>query len=177
MGKRRIRVGVGLAAVAALIVLEIVLRPPLWYYTNFTLRPNVLPARLIRSAIRFSSGHAAPAVMEDAQGMVHGGRDPSVFVRFRTDDQGLRYILQEFGGWNVAVEVLDMEVFRSVPSGWHMFAGEMVSQKKLGVRIYDPTTIRSARVLIRNSYSFNPSYYLLIDEEQHTVYMLAIPHA
>jgi hypothetical protein len=174
--ERRIRIWAALAAVAALIAIEIVLRPNLWCYTNLTLRPNVLPTRLIRSAIKFASGHAAPAVMEDAQGIVHGGRDPAVFVWFRTDDQGLRYILQEFGGPDVTVEVLDMEVFRAVPSGWFRFAGMKHWQEKLGVHIYDPSTIRSARVLVRNSHSFDPSYYLLIDEEQLTVYILAIPH-
>ncbi len=174
--ERRIRIWAALAAVAALTAMEIALRPNLWCYTNLTLRPNVLPTRLIRSAIKFASGHAAPAMMEDAQGIVCGGRDPAVFVRFRTDDQGLQYVLQEFGGPDAVVEVLDMEVFRSVPSGWHMFAGVTHWQAELGVHIYDPSTIRSARVLIRNSYSFDPSYYLLIDEEQHTIYIWAMPH-
>ena len=175
MKKHKIRTAAGIAGVAAVLVIGLALRPPLWCYTNFTLRPNVLPTRLIRSAIRFASGHAAPAIMDDAQGIIHGGRDPAVFVRFRTDDDGLQYVLQEFGGAAAAVEVLDMEVFRSVRSGWPVFVLVMGWQEKLGVHIYDPSTIRSARILTHRS-DFGPRYYLLIDEEQHTVYLLAWPH-
>jgi hypothetical protein len=116
-------------------------------------------------------------MMEDAQGIVHGGRDPAVFVRFRTDDHGLQYVLQEFGGPDVAVEMLDEDVLRCVPSGWFRFASVMNWQKKLGVQVYDPSTIHSAKVLMRQSPTgFDPTWYLLIDEPQHAVYILAIPH-
>ena len=172
MEKRRIRliVGVGLAAIATLMVL----RPPLSYYTNFGLRPKVLPARVIRSAIRFASGHDAPAVMEDAQGIISGGREPGFFLRFRTDDQGLQYILEEFGGRHAPVEVTGEEALRF---GYLPFDMAVPWQNELGIRIFDPSTIHSGRILTRHSSSLDPAYTVLIDDRQHTVYILARPYS
>ena len=173
MGKRKIRTGVGLAAVGALIVLALILRPTLWCYINFTLRPRVLPPRLTRSAVRFSTDHDAPAKMEDARGIIQGGREPSFFMGFRTDDEGLRYVLQEFGGWDVAIEVLDEEKLRS---GWNAFAGSAYwRQKELGVQIYDQNTIQSGKLLTRHSNGFDPGYTIVVDEQHRAVYISAHP--
>lgn len=162
----------GLAAVAALMLVALILRPPLWYYTDFTFHPHLLPTRLIKPALRFCSGHDAPAMLKEAQGIVQGGRDPAVFVRFRTDDQGLRYIVQEFGRPGAPVKLLDMEVVHEI--GWPVFTTMLSWQRELGVDVYDPPTIRSARVLTCESPGgLGPTSYVLIDEEQHTVYILA----
>ncbi len=166
--------GAGLAAVAALIVLEIILRPNLWCYIQFTLHPHVLPPRLIRSAIKLSTGHNAPAKMEDARGIIQGGREPSFFIGFRTDDDGLRYVLQEFGGWSVATEVLNGEELRS-RCGWNEFAGPLRWQKELGVLIYDQDSIHSGTLLTCHSSSLEPSYTIVIDEQHRAVYFWAMP--
>ena len=174
MKKHKIYAAAVIAGVGALIVLETVLRPPLWYYTNLTLHPRVLPTRLIRSAVRFSTGHDAPAKMEDARGIIQGGREPSFFIGFRTDDEGLRYVLQEFGGWRVATEMLDGEELRS-RCGWNEFAGPLRWQKELGVLIYDQDTIHSGKLLTCHSSSLDPSYTIVIDEQHDAIYLWAIP--
>ncbi len=172
MEKRRIRVCVGLAAIAAVIVLALILRPPLWCYVQFSWHRHVLPTRLIRSAIRFSTGHEAPARVEEGQGIVQGGREPSFFIGFRTDDEGLRYILKEFGE-DSAIEVLDEEKLRS---GWNAFAGWLHWQKELGVQIYDQDTIHSGKLLTCNSVGgLDASYTMVVDEQHGAVYLWALP--
>jgi hypothetical protein len=172
MEKCRIRAGVRLAAVAALIVLGLVLRPPLWCYCQFTWHRHVLPTRLIRSAIKFSTGHDAPAKMEDGRGIIQGGREPSFFIGFRTDDEGLRYILREFGEGST-IEVLDEEKLRC---GWHAFAGPVHWQKELGVQIYDQDTIHAGKLLTCLSVGgLDPGYTIVIDEQHGAVYIWAMP--
>ena len=176
MKKRKmyVTIGIGLACVAAVTVLILALRPPLSYYTNFKWGRHSLPTRLVRAAIRFASGHDAPAVMEDAQGIISGGREPCFFLRFRTDDSGLQYVLEQFGGRDAPVEVTGEETLRF---GRLRFDMAVRWQNELGVTIFDPSTIHSGMMLTHYSGSFDPAYTVLIDDRQHTVYILARPYS
>ena len=95
------------------------------------------------------------------------------FIGFRTDDDGLRHVLQEFGGFGVKAEVLDEEKLRS---GWNAFVGVLSWQKELGVQIYDQDSIHSGRLLsVRFPSADDPSYTIVIDDQRRHVYILAVP--
>ncbi len=172
MGKHRVRIYIGLAIAAALIMLALALRPPLWCYTQLSWGPHVLPTRLIRSAVKYSTGHEAPAKMEDARGIIQGSREPSFFIGFRTDAEGLQYVLKEFGA-DSTVEVLDEEKLRC---GWNAFAGYLHWQKELGVQIYDQNNIHSGKLLrCSPASSLDPGYTIVVDDEHRAVYLWAMP--
>ncbi len=162
----------GLAAMGAVLVLALILRPPLWCYWQFTLHRHVLPTRLIRSAIRFSTGHDAPAKVEDGRAIVQGGREPSFFIGFRTDAEGLRYVLKEFGE-DAAMEELDEEMLRA---GWKPYMFPLLWEKELGIRIYDQNNVHSGKLLTCQSMGgLEPGYAMVIDEQHGAVYLWAAP--
>jgi len=156
-------------------IVILVLRPPLWYYTSFARHPRLLPSRLVKPALRFATGRDLPPEVESMAGIVQGGRDPSIFVRFRTDDAGVQHVLREFGGPDTTSEVLGDGSLRS---GWNAFFVPSQWQEQLEVRLYDQDKIHSARLITRISIGgqdFDPGYVVLIDDENREVYIYAHP--
>ncbi len=137
-------------------------------YLYYSLAPlQMLPARLIRHAVRFTTGRALPETVEGAQGMISGGRDVAVFVRFHTDKAGIQYMLRVFGGPGVRTETFNEEDLHSR----HVFVMAEQWQERLNVRLYDRESIRSATVITPIVTSDGLDYILLIDLERDDIYL------
>jgi hypothetical protein len=167
MNKRGRRIVVGVVAALVVAVLCI-LEAPYLYYSTASLQ--ILPARLIRHAVRFTTGHALPKTMDAAQGIIHGGRDVGVFVRLHTDKAGIQYILGAFGGPDAKTETFD----EKSPRFWSGFTMPEVWQERLGVSLYDRKSIRSATVITCQSRSDDVGYVLLIDLDRDDVYIFGM---
>jgi hypothetical protein len=108
--------------------------PPLWYYQNFVTAPREIPTRLARSAFLMVAGEDLPEKAEGLRAAFSGGRNPSVFVRFRTDASGIAYIKEQIAPTNAV-----FEPFYGTPSFHIVSSWERV----LGIRIIDRRIIES----------------------------------
>jgi hypothetical protein len=127
------------ALVAALMYLWIAFWwPPLWYYQNVVAAPRELPTRLARPAFRMITGRDLPGKTEGLRAVFSGGRDPSVFVRFRTDSSGIAYIQEQLPPTNAKFEPFFGTPRFHIVSSWEQFQG---------IRIIDRRAIKSGLML------------------------------
>ncbi len=182
MNKRRLCICFVAAGLVILLVLAIAYlceHPPLFYYVNFT-DLQELPTRLIRTAFQAVADRDLPEKADGLRAIFSGGRESAIFVRFKTDSDGIAYILETFGGPDVKLETLDADYLRaltasrvtifSIPSRW---------QEKIGINIFDQKSIESGRRLeyvpgIGNGIA--PGYSIFIDDQRSTVYILCYLH-
>lgn len=120
--------------VAALMCLWMALRPPLWYYREVLITRRELPTRLVRPAFRSITGRDLPGKAERLRAVYGGGRDPSIFVRFQTDSEGISYIREQLPPTNAR-----FEPFSGTPQ-FHIIS---LWQERSGVRILDRQPIES----------------------------------
>ena len=161
---------VGLVILCGFAIGELRKHPPLWYYDNFK-GSCELPTRLIRQAFQELTDRELPQKADGLRAIYNGAtRDPSIFVRFETDSEGIAYILEKFGGRGVKKNTFDVDSrgglrvqFKGL-SSYH--------QDKIGVRIFDWKDIKSGLELIYSA-GIQPSHEILIDEQQNTVYIFA----
>ncbi len=181
MNKRRLCicfVAAGLVILSVLATAYFCKHPPLFYYVHFT-DTKELPTRLIRTAFQAVTDHDLPEKAEGLRAIFSGGREPSIFVRFKTNSNGIAYILGTFGGAGVELETLDADFLRaltasrasifSIPSRW---------QEKIGVNIFDQESIESGRQIkyIPGPGTIAPGYRIFIDDQQSTVYIFSWLH-
>ena len=97
--KRKLHIGLTAAIILLLIVTFTVLwkRPPLLLYIQLT-TPHRLPARLSGRAFNYLSGRRLPEKTEHLDALFIGGREPFLFIRFKTDSVGIERIIEQFGG-------------------------------------------------------------------------------
>ncbi|MHC4329484.1 MAG: hypothetical protein ACYSWW_15330 [Planctomycetota bacterium] len=121
-------------AVTALMYLWMAFRPPLWYYRDVLVTPHELPTRLVRPAFRSITGRDIPRTAEGLRAVFGGGRDPSIFVRFRTDSEGVSHIREQ-----LAPSGGEFEPFSGTPQ-FHIVSSW---QERFGIRILDRRVIES----------------------------------
>jgi hypothetical protein len=166
----------GLLALAAFGLVRLWQDPPLGFYLHWSMSPHVLPVHYIRPAFRYATGRDLPAVVQDAQAIWSGDREPSTFVRFRTDPNGLAYIEETFGGPRAESETFSAEDMRILTgSGANFYPNPVLWQERLGISIFDPKTLGAGR---RISYGkqHGGGWRIFIDEEHGVVYILAWPY-
>jgi len=135
VGKRKLYIK--LAAVVAILGLLFHLVypwPQLWYYQNFKLGPRELPTRLASGAFVLVTGEDLPKKTEGLRVAFSGGRNPSVFVRFRTDSSGIAYIKEQIAPTNAVFEPYSGTPSFHIVSTWEKF---------FGIRVIDRQTIES----------------------------------
>jgi hypothetical protein len=177
MNKRRWRialfVGVGLLILVALVMAwDLVV---IAYYVNME-RARVVPTKRIRPAFRFVVGGDLPEKTEGLGAIFWGGRDPAIFVKFRTNPEGIAYVLETFGGSGVESEPFDADDLRVLrASGWEMFGGLSRVQERLGAQLFDQDSIGPGRRLLKGDGRRNSElqYLIFIDEQKRTVYIKA----
>jgi len=161
--KRLICLAAMLLAIA-LLYLWISIRPPLWYYTQVTLTPCELPTRLVRPAFRWITGWDLPSKAEKLRAVFHGGRDPSIFVRFQTDSKGILFFreqLAQFSG--------EFEPFTGIPE----FVVVSQWQKRFGLDILDQQYIESG-LRFRHVVVSGVSYKIIVDTQHNNFYIRAV---
>ena len=176
MNKRKLYTSIVAGCAVVLLGLLIIYlheRPPLLYYANIV-HWQELPARLIRPAFRYVVERDLPPRADGLRSIFLGGRDPTIFVRFKTDSDGMAYILETFernGIWETFdddrlqfMNANDVGVFPTLP----------LIQKRAGVILFDQHSVESGRML---SGSFDPqkgpSYGVFIDDRDSTLYIAA----
>ena len=177
MSKRRLNTCVvaGCAALLlGLLVAYLYEQPPLFFYAS-TVRWHVLPERLIRPAFRYVVRKDLPRRADDLQAIFRGGRAPVIFLRFKTDSDGMAYILKTFeknGTWETFDEdslqfmnANDISVFPTLP----------LIQKEMGIVLFDQRAVKSGR---RLSGCFDtqqgPDYGIFIDDRDGMLYIAAM---
>jgi len=147
---------------------------PLQYYAHV---PGVrqLPPDLIEAAFRLATGRELPACARDLRGIISGGMDPAIFIRFQTDSKGIEHIVNVFSGSDVASIVLDPnDPHRLLPSGCPLFFGPSYWQERLGISLFDRELAKSGRMLEYLAQPGNPDgYQIFIDDEDAIVYVFA----
>jgi len=159
---------VALFVTIVLLYLWISLRPPLWYYTQVTLTPRELPTRLVRPAFRWITEWDLPSKAEKLRAIFHGGRDPSIFVRFQTDSKGISYIREQLNEQLAPVSV-EFEPFTGnldfvIVSQW---------QNRFGLDVLDRQSIESG-LRFRHVVVSGVSYNIIIDTQHNNLHMHAV---
>lgn len=144
--------------------------PPLWYYNNFK-GPCELPTRLIRQAFQDVTDREMPQKADGLRAIYSGGREPSIFVRFETGSEGIAYILEKFGGRGVKINTFDADS-KKRHSVLHVHGMLSYYQEKSGIHIFDWKDVKSGLEL-KYSAGIQPSYEIVIDEQQNSVYIFA----
>ena len=147
--------------------------PPFFYYRQFTSSPHELPTRLIRRAYRVVTNRDLPEKVDDLHAIFTGGREPAIFVRFKTDSSGIAYILEAFDGPDVKSETLDKNRLREwTASRVSIFPTPSLWQKEIGVNIFDQESIESGRLIeFMPGSDPAPGYRIFIDDQGNTVYI------
>ena len=144
-----------------------------WYFT-VVLAPRELPKEIIRPCFRGVANLDLPEKADDARAIFQGGKDPSIFVRFRTDSKGIDCILSVFGRTAGNPKTVDVDLMRAlIRGGGHVFVVPYQWEKKLGIRLFDPEAIESGRQLEYMGSPGTRGYKVFIDDHNGTVYIHA----
>ncbi len=136
-------------------------------------RKRELPTQEIRPTFARLTGHDLPPETDDLRAIYEGGRDAGIFVRFTTDDQGIEYVASTFRGKHGTDVTLSAEKWTATKSrASTLFTGPTYWQMQIGVRLFDPNSVESPRVL-KSGPIQRTRYEILIDEAHQTVYIYA----
>jgi hypothetical protein len=125
----------------------------------------------IRPAFLRVTKRELPSKADGLRAIFEDSREPSIFVRFETDPEGIEYILEEFGGERVTSKNLNADDWRlREHSGLGIFTRFSFWQRELGINLFDANEVESCHVL---EYSGYRGYKILIDEQKNTVYIFA----
>ncbi len=125
----------------------------------------------IRPAFVRVTKRELPDKADNLRAIFEDSREPSIFVRFETDPEGIEYILQNFGGERVNSETLNKDDWRlREHSGLGFFTKLSFWQHELGISLFDANDVESCHVL---EYSGYRGYKILIDDQENTVYIFA----
>jgi hypothetical protein len=170
-------VSVGLVILLGLAIVQMCKHPPLFYYRQFTELPRELPTRLIRRAFWIVTGQQLPSKADGLRAIFQGGREPAIFVRFQTDSEGIKYILETFGGPGVESTTYDADFLKALStSRANIFPILPIWQEKLGICLYDQESIESGRELKFISGGVEAWYTIFIDDQRDTVYISSCQH-
>lgn len=175
--RRIVIVLAGVVVVAGLGAVRLWSDPPLGFYRHWSMRPHALPAKFIRPAFRYATGHDLPVVTREAQAIWSGDREPSIFVRFRTDPNGLAYIEETFGGAKAQSEAFTAEEIDILTgSGGDFYPMPRLWQQKVGLSLYGPRALGAGRHITFGE-RHGGGWSIYIDEEHGFVYVLAHPYS
>jgi hypothetical protein len=152
-------------------------QPPLFYYTQLTISLHELPTRLIRPAFHWFTGRELPKKADGVRAIIHGGTDPSLFVRFETDSDGIEHIKHAFSEARTSSEYFDRDTFKNLAmSERRLFPIVSRWQERIGVCLIDEKSIESG--LSINSAPGPPApeikYSIFIDDGHSTVYIFVV---
>lgn len=176
--RRKWCIGLVAAVVAVvLLYLWISLRPPHWYYVQFTTSMQELPTRLIEPVLRYVAGRELPEKTGGLRAIFQGGRDPRIFVRFDTDTEGIAYVKRSFTGPGASSKHLDVDTLKRLTlSGYRMFYLASQWQDENGVCLFDQMSIESGLEINSAAGPGAPQrrYHVFIDDHRNTVYISAV---
>ena len=158
---------IALFVTIVLLYLWLSLWPPLWFYREVAMTVTELPARLVRPGFRDITGWDLPGKAEKLRSIYSGGRNPSIFVRFQTDSEGILYIRKQLTE-QLAPYSVEFEPFTGTPH----FPLVPQWQNRFGLDVID---LKSVVTGLRFEYLVvsGVSYYIIIDTQQNILYILA----
>jgi len=165
---KRLNCLVALFVTIVLLYLWMSLRPPLWFYREVDMIPKELPARLVRPAFRSITGWDLPSKAEKRRSIFSGGRDPSIFVRFQTDSNGILYIKEQIAE-QLAPFSGEFEPFTGIPE----FVIVSQWQNRFGLDVLDRQSIESG-LRLRYIQISGVSYNIIVDTQHNNLYMRAV---
>lgn len=146
----------------------------IWWHATFTLTPRELPQELIRPWFGFVTGRQLPEEIEGAQALSQGGADPSIFMKLRTDPNGIKSICQAFTTSEAQPEPVEPSWLRTfTASGGHIFSVASRWEQRTGVQLFDQKAIESGRMLEYVGFPGTEAYTVFIDDKNGTVYIYA----
>lgn len=121
------------------------------------------------------TGHELPQRADGLRGLFYWHREPAIFVRFKTDAEGISYILKTFGGPGLKLKRLDPETLKYMKAAhFQVFIGWHDIQQSLGVRLFDLDTVESGLLLDQTGrLNWQLGYRILVDDQKRIVYMAA----
>jgi len=149
-------------------------------YTSFTIfcmnqrtKPRELPIKLIRPIFWQITKIELPEKADGLRAVFFPGRPPEIFIKFRTDSDGIGYILQRFGGPGSDLEPYDKDKIEYMKQmGLGIFNRESLYQKELVLHICDPNSIKSGWTLYnRKMIGEDAAYAIFVDDQNNTVYV------
>jgi len=115
--------------------------------------------------------------VDDLRCLIYGGRDPAIFLRFRTDSKGIEYMTEAFSRPDVDSKTVHpnaIDASSLPPSGAPLFLHASAWQEDLGVHLFDRESVESGRVLEYRARASHPDgFQILIDDENGLVYVYA----
>lgn len=172
---KALRLSIGLALLG-LLVLSALAIAGMWRWLT-TPHIRELPAEAIGRTFEMVARHPLPQYVDEIRAVFWDSRDPAIFVKFRTNPQGIAYMIQTFGEPGTDYELLSPDDLTSlVMSGWEPFFPLSLAQEQLGISLFNVHSLRSVHVLERNE-NFEQgvcAYTVIIDDESSTVYMYVL---
>jgi len=141
-----------------------------------------IPPGQAKRLFQWVTAYSLPESVEDLRSVFWDSRDPMIFVRFKTNAEGIAYVTRVFGGPYAQSWMLDADEWRRTEGDrWRPFYQLENAEKKWGVpHLFDMGSLKSALCLSRtvwserNSYLGDRQYDILIDTENSIVYMQAM---
>jgi hypothetical protein len=172
MQKRRLYLAI--CAVAVLTLIGIFAFKAVQGYFIASLKPRELPHELIRRCFREITDRELPSETDDLKALFHGGVDPAIFVRFRTNSDGINFICNSFVKSETTIKVVDPNWMRALTEGGgHIFYIPFQWEQRVGIRVFDQERIESAKVLEYLGPPGTGGYKILIDNKRNVVYIHA----
>jgi hypothetical protein len=187
MSKRKrffMLLGAGLVTFLCIGIVLLSRYPPfiMVWINSTTTKPRELPMNLIRPGFRFVTNCELPKKTDGLHAIFFPGRDPSIFLKFQTDSNGIEYLLKTFGGRGSKLETYDPERLKYLKGrSLEIFGGQVAhSQKKLGLNLFDQNSVESGRMLqgglSRHEPGLDVGCDIFIEDQTNTVYVHASHH-
>ena len=161
-----ISLGISLITLTVVITFGII---QLVRYIQVESLPHELAPQKIEREFKRLTRHELPAKTDNLRAIFKGIRDPSIFVKFRTDAEGVEYIKHSFGEQGASSQYLDKEMLK-----YKTIFTESIMEECAGINLFDQESAGPGLEISREAWGKSRlSYKIFIEDKTNTVYIYA----
>ena len=137
-----------------------------------------LSTKNVRQKFKELTGRDLPRKAESLRAIYADFRDPEIFVKFKTDSNGITEVNKTFGGSNVESRTYDANDLKYMKTvGASLFPRASIWLQEAGLKIFDQDSIQSGLKLTHMANrSGEVGYVVFIDDQQNIIYIHAYIH-
>ena len=168
--RRKLVVAIIVGAAVVLTLLDLLMshHVALWWLFCLTAEPRELPQKLISPCFEEIAGHPLPQKARDVKALFIGARDPAIFVRFRTDPEGIKYVVKVFCTHGAKPEAISSDYLDGMmENGISLFIVPSQWEERLGIRLFGREAIETGRLIKGRGHT------IFIGDETNTIYIHA----
>ena len=165
-------VGFGLLALLTMLCITI---PLIWQDIKNLSRPYELPTEKIRHVFLSIADQELPKKTDNLRAIFQRGPDPSMFLRFDTDSDGIEHIKRSFAGPGTRSKYIDEDTLTFMrKADLSLFVSAPRMQDDLGVSLFDQKSIKPGLEInfaAGSGSGLHMYYQIFIEDQQSTVYI------